>query len=102
MIVGEPKWVSSLGNGGWFHYWCEYYTWGLCNLVVNSVCALGPLVASALGGKRLEGKVRYGKVKGTHVNAQEIATEHSWATAEILKGPYVPVLELAGIPCIYS
>ena len=38
-----------------------YCTWGFCNLTVNSGCALGPLEASALGGKLSSpyGKVRY-------------------------------------------
>jgi len=29
----------------------EYCTWGFCNLMVNSGCALGPLEASVLGSK---------------------------------------------------
>jgi len=38
----------------------EYCTWGFCNLTVNSGIALGPLEASALGGKTSS---PYGKVR---------------------------------------
>ena len=48
MIVGECKWVLSLGEGGSI---IEYHTWGFCNLTVISGCALGLLEASVLGGK---------------------------------------------------
>ena len=52
MIVGEPKWVFSLGEGDGSIIGVdpgEYCTSGFCNLVVNSGCALGSLEVSALG-----------------------------------------------------
>jgi len=41
VIVGESKWVFSIGEGGGSIIG-EYYTWGLCNLVVNSGMRIGP------------------------------------------------------------
>jgi len=44
--MGEPKWVFSLGEGGWFYLGVElgeYYTWGFCNLVDNSGMCIRPI-----------------------------------------------------------
>jgi len=44
VIVGEPKWMFSLGEGDGSIIGVdpvEYYSWAFCNLVVNSGCAVG-------------------------------------------------------------
>ena len=46
VIVGEPKWVFSLGEEGGGGSVIgvdpgEYYTWGFCNLVVNLGMRIG-------------------------------------------------------------
>jgi len=53
-VCVEPKWLFSFGEGDGSIigvYPGEYYTWGLCNLVVNSGIHISPLEASALCSK---------------------------------------------------
>ena len=67
VLLGRSKWVGphlggmvpSVGMDPG-----EYCTCGFCNLTVNSGCALGPLEASALGGKTSS---PYGKVRSLHL-----------------------------------
>ena len=64
MIVGEPKWMFSLREGGMVPLlvWTQVSTklGDFVTLWLIRGCALGPLEASALGGKRspLKGNVR--------------------------------------------
>ena len=66
MIVGEPKWVFSLGEGGPLLVWNQVSTTlvEFVTLWLIRGCALGPLEASALGGKTSspDGKVRIVKL----------------------------------------
>jgi len=61
MTVGKLKWVFSLEEGRWFHYWCgPRWVGDFVTLQLIWGCALGPLEALALGGKTSfpEDKVR--------------------------------------------